>query len=98
MSLSHALSVTICLSMAVACGGTEPSNAPPVAAFTARCNQLACAFENASTDKDGTIAAYAWNFGDGGTSTNTSPTHSYAAPGGDFKVTVAVSDNDGAVV
>jgi Tol biopolymer transport system component len=98
MNLSRSLSVTICLAMAVACGGTEPSNAPPVAAFTARCSQLACTFENGSTDGDGTIAAYAWNFGDGGTSTDASPTHSYGAPGGDFKVTVVVTDNDGAHV
>ncbi len=92
-----------------ACGGTEPSNAPPVsgteqsnappvAAFTAHCEQLQCAFENVSTDEDGTIATYAWDFGDGRTSTDASPTHSYAAPGGDFKVTVAVTDDDGAAV
>jgi len=75
---------------------TEPSNAPPIAAFTARCSQLACTFENGSTDKDGSIASYAWSFGDGGTSADTSPTHSYAAPGGEFTVTIAVTDNDGA--
>ena len=77
-------------------GSTEPSNAPPVAAFTARCSQLACTFENGSTDKDGSIAGYAWSFGDGGTSADASPTHRYAAPGGEFTVTVAVTDNDGA--
>ena len=82
--------------MALGCSGTEPSNAPPVADFTARCNRLACTFENASTDKDGTIAAYAWNFGDGATSVDSSPTHSYTAPGGTFTVIVGVTDNDGA--
>lgn len=82
--------------MAVACDGTKPSNTPPVAAFTAQCSQLACSFENASTDSDGVIAASAWSFGDGENSTDESPEHKYAVPGGEFTVTVAVTDNDGA--
>lgn len=81
---------------AAGCDGTDPSNAPPVADFTARCDQLECAFEDASADADGAIDGYAWDFGDGGTSTESSPTHSYAAPGGEFTVTVAVTDDDGA--
>jgi Tol biopolymer transport system component/chitodextrinase len=93
--LSHALSALTCAAMAAACGGTEPSNTPPVAAFATHCGQLVCVFENASTDEDGTIAAFAWNFGDGATSTDANPTHAYAAPGGDFTVTVVVTDNDG---
>jgi hypothetical protein len=96
MNPYRVLPVTSCLALVIACGGTEPSNAPPVATFTARCSQLACTFENGSTDKDGSIAGYAWSFGDGGTSADTSPTHSYAAPGGEFTVTIAVTDNDGA--
>ena len=43
----------------------------------------------------GRIAAYAWNFGDGATSTDPSPAHSYALPGGDFTVSVMVTDNQG---
>jgi hypothetical protein len=89
-------STCIAVVTAAACGGTEPSNAPPVAAFTTSCNRLACTFENASTDHDGTIAAYAWNFGDGATSADASPAHTYTAPGGNFTVSVAVTDNDGA--
>ncbi len=33
------------------------------------------------TDPDGAIAGYAWNFGDGTTSTEAKPVHTYAAPG-----------------
>ena len=47
-----------------------------------------------SSDADGTIAAYAWNFGDGGTANGPTPTHSYAVDG-NFTVTLTVTDNDG---
>ncbi len=85
----------VVVALAAACG-TEPSNTPPVAAFTARCDRLACVFEDASTDPDGSIGAYAWTFGDGASSGAASPAHSYAAPGGRFTVTVVVTDDDGA--
>jgi PKD repeat protein len=48
-----------------------------------------------STDPDGTIASYAWDFGDGSTGTGATPTHTYAAAG-NFTVTLTVTDNDGA--
>ncbi|MGE5092150.1 MAG: PKD domain-containing protein [Bacillota bacterium] len=91
----RSLAMPTCIAIAAACGGTEPSNAPPVAAFTARCDKLACVFESGSADADGSIAGYAWTFGDGATSTAASPTHTYAAPGGDFTVTMVVTDDDG---
>jgi PKD repeat protein len=48
-----------------------------------------------SSDPDGTIASYAWSFGDGGSATGVSPTHSYATAGS-YTVTVTVTDNQGA--
>ncbi|HJS42184.1 MAG TPA: PKD domain-containing protein [Gemmatimonadales bacterium] len=72
----------------------EP-NQPPVANFTVSCTGLACSFTNTSTDPDGTVASYAWTFGDGGTSTLQSPSHTYGA-GGDYTVTLTVTDNAGA--
>ena len=92
---ARGLAAPVVVALAAACG-TEPSNAPPVAAFTARCDRLACIFENASTDPDGSIGAYDWTFGDGATSRSASPSHSYPAPGGRFTVTVVVTDDDGA--
>ncbi|MGC9308863.1 MAG: PKD domain-containing protein, partial [Thermoplasmatota archaeon] len=47
-----------------------------------------------SSDEDGTIASYAWDFGDGNTSTLANPTHAYEE-GGDYTVTLTVTDNDG---
>ena len=50
----------------------------------------------ASRDPDGSVANYAWSFGDGNTGTGPNPTHSYAAAGKYF-VTLSVTDNDGTV-
>ena len=48
--------------------GGRPANASPVAAFTPTCTALACTVDgSASTDSDGTITGYAWDFGDGAT-------------------------------
>ncbi|HYQ73186.1 MAG TPA: PKD domain-containing protein, partial [Gammaproteobacteria bacterium] len=41
------------------------------------------------------ITSYAWSFGDGGTSTQANPGHTYTSAG-DFNVTLTVTDNDGA--
>ncbi len=47
-----------------------------------------------SNDPDGTITSYAWDFGDGGSATGPSPSHSYSVDG-IFTVTLTVTDNDG---
>jgi PKD repeat protein len=70
-------------------------NQPPVANFTFSCNGLTCNFTSTSSDPDGSITAYSWTFGDGGTSTAQNPSHSYAA-GGTYTVKLTVTDNRGA--
>jgi PKD repeat protein len=48
-----------------------------------------------SSDSDGNIASYAWNFGDGSSSTSANPSHTYSAAG-TYNVSLVVTDNDGA--
>lgn len=78
-------------------GGSGGGNAAPTAAFTAGTGSTFddVSFTNQSTDSDGSVASSSWSFGDGGTSTATSPTHAYAN-GGIYTVTLTVTDNNGA--
>jgi len=48
-----------------------------------------------STDPDGTIEKYEWNFGDGNTATGIIVTYSYSSAGS-YDVTLTVTDDDGA--
>src|SRR5207249_5998719 len=76
--------------------GVTPPNQPPVASFTRSCNGLTCSLTSTSSDPDGTIASYSWNFGDGTpASTLQNPSHTYGA-GGSYTVTLRVTDNQGA--
>ncbi len=73
-----------------------PPNVPPTAAFTSSATGLAASFNaTGSTDGDGTITSYAWDFGDGTTGTGVAPGHTYAA-NGTFAVKLTVTDDDGA--
>lgn len=50
---------------------------------------------SASSDPDGDIARYAWDFGDGGTGEGAIVNHAFARPG-DFQVMLTVTDGAGA--
>ena len=69
-------------------------NAAPVAAFDHAVSGLEVSFSDTSTDSDGTIASWAWSFGDGATSTAENPAHTYATEG-TYAVTLTVVDNEG---
>jgi 6-phosphogluconolactonase (cycloisomerase 2 family)/PKD repeat protein len=47
-----------------------------------------------STDPDGTVKTYAWDFGDGSTGTGATGTHTYAQPG-TYDVRLTVTDDEG---
>lgn len=69
-------------------------NHPPTADFGWACEALACQFTDASSDSDGSPTAWAWRFGDGSTSAEREPTHTYAEPG-TYTVRLTVTDDDG---
>ena len=75
---------------------TPPANAKPTAAIgNPNISGLDVSFSGAgSSDTDGTIAGYSWNFGDNTSATGVSPSHSYTT-GGTYTVTLTVTDDDG---
>jgi hypothetical protein len=86
-------------------GGGQPGTVgqPPVASFTWQPNSAPTApkvgqtvtFDaSASSDPDGTIASYDWDFGNGAHGTGKFPGTQYLAPG-KYAVTLTVTDNDG---
>lgn len=78
---------------------SELPNTPPTASFTyfpsSPTVDNTIQFTDQSTDSDGTIASWFWDFGDGLTSTLQNPTHQYSAAG-TYTVTLTVTDDDGA--
>jgi PKD repeat protein len=78
---------------------SAPPNQPPRAnangPYTGTAGQPVAFSSAGSTDPDGSIATYAWTFGDGSTGSGASPSHAYAAAG-TFTVTLTVTDDDGA--
>lgn len=77
-------------------GSPSFPNQPPTASATSSCTGLTCSFDGkGSTDPDGTVASYAWNFGDSTTGTGVSPVHGYAKAG-TYTVSLVVTDDRGA--
>ncbi|NOJ60758.1 LamG-like jellyroll fold domain-containing protein, partial [Arthrobacter sp. 260] len=72
-----------------------PANVLPVASFEQDTNGLTVNVDGTgSSDTDGTVVSYAWDFGDGITSDVAVSSHTYAAEG-TYEVTLTVTDNDG---
>jgi PKD repeat protein len=76
--------------------GTEPT-----ASFTFECASLECTFTDASSDvAPGTVASWAWDFGEpsspDNTSTEQNPTHTYSfTENTEVTVTLTVTDDEG---
>jgi PKD repeat protein len=78
--------------------GDPPPNAAPTAAFTSSTSGLTATFDGrGSSDPEGAIAAYSWDFGDGTTppGSGAQPSHTYATAGV-HDVTLTVTDGAGA--
>lgn len=65
--------------------------------FTDQCAKTAVNFNNTSNIGSGSISGYVWDFGDtSGTSTTTSPSHTYTNPG-TFPVKLIATSNNGCI-
>jgi PKD repeat protein len=72
-----------------------PVDTAPTAAFTSAVDGLAVAVDgSSSSDAEGPLASYAWNFGDGQTATGAKASHTFAAAG-EYPVTLTVTDAAG---
>ena len=79
-------------------GTTFPSNLPPISNPNGPYSSTfgsPITFSSAGTAaRNGTIAGYKWDFGDGGTSTQANPTYTYRNSG-NFKALLVVTDSNG---
>ncbi|MES9942146.1 MAG: PKD domain-containing protein [Candidatus Thiodiazotropha sp. 6PLUC2] len=84
-------------STAVSIGaGNQPPVANAMGPYTSQADETITFDGSGSTDADGMITSYDWNFGDGSFGTGISPTHAYA-DSGTYNVTLTVTDDNNAV-
>jgi murein DD-endopeptidase MepM/ murein hydrolase activator NlpD len=75
---------------------TLASNLPPVAAIEFDCTELDCNFDGSgSSDSDGNIVNYSWDFGDTNSGSGEIEAHSYVDDGS-YNVRLTVIDDQGA--
>ncbi|MEM9490371.1 MAG: PKD domain-containing protein, partial [Myxococcota bacterium] len=67
---------------------------PPEPIFTFTVIDRTVQFADASSDPDGLVVSWSWDFGDGNTSTLQNPSHTYAGSG-TYTVSLTATDNDG---
>lgn len=73
-------------------GGDD--NNPPTSSFTFSTSALTANFTDTSTDSDGSVVSWSWDFGGDGTSNSQNPSHTFSADG-TFNVSLTVTDDLG---
>jgi PKD repeat protein len=73
----------------------DVTNARPIVGFTAEPDGKTVTFTSTSYDVDGNVANHTWDFGDGNTSYDENPVHTYAQENKQYDVTLTVMDNLG---
>jgi hypothetical protein len=71
-----------------------PLNQPPAASYNYLAAGLTLQFTDTSTDPDGIIVSWLWNFGDNTSSTEKNPTHTFSEAN-TYIVRLTVTDDDG---
>ena len=106
MTSSRLAAAVPLLLFAAACGDSAPTlptgtpNERPTAAFTVDVSEGSAPLEvhfdaSSSTDPDGQLVSYDWEFGDGSTGSGRMVTHTYQDPGA-YTPTLTVTDDRGA--
>jgi len=77
----------------------SPEHVPPTASFIftpqiPRIGEVTTFDGSSSSDSDGQIVSWAWDFGDGNSAAGETVTHAYTESG-EYTVTLTVTDNDG---
>lgn len=72
------------------------ATSPLQADFTYTTSGLQASFTDTSTDSAATITSWSWTFGDGGSSTDRNPSHTYNG-NGTYTVSLTVTDNLGMI-
>jgi PKD repeat protein len=101
--LARRLPIALLVALLGACSSAPPApgqNQSPIASFSASPLQgvapLGVTFDaSGSLDADGSIVAYAWQFGDGRTASGVAAQHTYAEPGA-YTARLTVTDDAGA--
>jgi len=74
----------------------EIPTANPGGPYTATAGKELTFDGSVSSDSDGSIAEYTWDFGDGSTGSGVNPVHTYASAG-EYTITLTVKDDKGAL-
>jgi len=76
-------------------GGGGGGNTAPTAEFSFVTDGLTVDFTDSSSDPDGTVESWSWDFDDGNSSSARNPSHTFAIAG-TYYVALIVTDDDGA--
>jgi PKD repeat protein len=87
-------STTVTTTAEITVAVNNPPTAKPGGPYSANAGVTITFDGSASTDADGTIAEYAWVFGDGSTGTGAKPTHAYSTAE-NYTVKLIVKDDKG---
>ncbi|MDT0167193.1 PKD domain-containing protein, partial [Actinotalea sp. AC32] len=79
----------------VTVGGPPPTQEAPVARFDAVLAGLGVEVDgSSSSDADGSVTGWEWDFGDGSTASGPTASHTYAVPG-EYTIMLVATDDDG---